>query len=133
MTHETLNPAGLAPAVGYSHAVVAGDGRTVYLAGQVASDREGNIVGKTWPEQFDVALQNLVTALAAAGGEPEHITWMQIFTSDVAAYRAARSQLGPIYRRHMGQYYPAMGLYGVTELADVGALVEITAIAVIPD
>ncbi|MFQ5523775.1 MAG: RidA family protein [Acidimicrobiia bacterium] len=133
MTHQIVNPEELAPAIGYSHAVVAGPGRTVYLAGQIAFDRELNIVGDTWAEQFDLALENLVTALRAAGGEPEHITWMQIFTSDVAAYRTARPELGPIYRRHMGQHYPAMGLYGITELADVGALVEITAIAVLPD
>jgi len=133
VTHQIVNPEELAPAVGYSHAVVAAPGRTVYLAGQIAFDREMNIVGETWTEQFDLALENLVTALRAAGGEPEHITWMQIFTSDVAAYRAARPELGPIYRRHMGRHYPAMGLYGVTELADVGALVEITAIAVVPD
>ncbi len=133
MTHQIVNPDELAPAIGYSHAVVARPGRTIYLAGQIAFDTELNIVGETWTEQFDMALGNLVTALRAAGGEPEHITWMQIFTSDVPAYRAARSELGPIYRRHMGQHYPAMGLYGVTELADIGAQVEITAIAVVPD
>jgi enamine deaminase RidA (YjgF/YER057c/UK114 family) len=33
----------------------------------------------------------------------------------------------------MGRHFPAMGLYGVAELADVGALMEVTAIAVIPD
>jgi enamine deaminase RidA (YjgF/YER057c/UK114 family) len=131
--HLIINPEELAPAVGYSHAVVAGPGRTIYLAGQIAFDREANIVGETWAEQFDLALANLVTALRAAGGEPEHITWMQIFASDVEAYRESRPELGPIYRRHLGRHYPAMGLYGVTELADVGALVEITAIAVLPD
>ncbi|HIE20999.1 MAG TPA: RidA family protein [Acidimicrobiia bacterium] len=131
--HLIINPEELAPAVGYSHAVVAAPGRTIYLAGQIAFDREANIVGETWAEQFDLALANLVTALRSAGGEPEHITWMQIFTSDVDAYRESRPELGPIYRRHLGRHYPAMGLYGVTELADVGALVEITAIAVIPD
>jgi enamine deaminase RidA (YjgF/YER057c/UK114 family) len=131
--HLIFNPEELAPAIGYSHAVLAAPGRTIYLAGQIAFDVEGRIVGETWAEQFDLALANLVTALTSAGGEPQHIVWMQIFTSDVPAYRVARPELGPIYRRHLGRHYPAMGLYGVTELADVGALVEITAIAVIPD
>lgn len=131
--HLVINPEELAPAVGYSHAVSAAPGRTVYLAGQVSFDDEARVVGETWTEQFDVALGNLVTALTAAGGKPGHIVWMQIFTSDVAAYRGARGELGPIYRRHMGRHFPAMGLYGVTELADVGALVEVTAIAVVPD
>jgi len=128
-----INPPEMAPAVGYSHAVVATPGRTIYLAGQIAFDKESHIVGDTWPEQFDLALGNLMTALTAAGGLPEHVVWMQIFTIDVPAYRAARPELGPIYQRHMGRHFPAMGLYGVTELADVGALMEVTAIAVIPD
>lgn len=128
-----INPPEMAPAVGYSHAVVATPGRTVYLAGQIAFDPESRIVGDTWPEQFDVALGNLMTALTAAGGLPEHVVWMQIFTIDVPAYRAARPELGPIYQRHMGRYFPAMGLYGVAELADAGALMEVTAIAAIPD
>jgi enamine deaminase RidA (YjgF/YER057c/UK114 family) len=128
-----VNPDELAPAIGYSHAVVAAPGRTIYLAGQIAFDVEARVVGETWVEQFDLALSNLVTALTSAGGEPEHLVWMQIFTSDVGAYRDSRSELGPIYRRHLGRHYPAMGLYGVTELADEGALVEITAIAVVPE
>ena len=130
--NQLINPDELAPAIGYSHAVLAAEGRTVYLAGQIAFDGEARIVGGTWADQFDLALSNLVTALTAAGGEPEHLVWMQIFTSDVAAYRAARPELGPLYRRHLGRHFPAMGLYGVTELADVGAVVEITGIAVIP-
>ncbi len=123
----------MAPAVGYSHAVVAAPGRTIYLAGQIAFDDKGVIIGSTWLEQFDVALGNLVAALTAAGGHPEHVVWMQIFTIDVPAYREARPELGPIYRRHMGRHFPAMGLYGIAELADVGALMEVTAIAVVPD
>lgn len=128
-----INPEELAPAVGYSYAAVAAKGQTVYLAGQVAFDAEANVVGETWAEQFDVALGNLVVALEAAGGRPEDLVWMQIFTSDVPGYREARPELGPVYRRHLGRHYPPMGLYGVMELADVGALVEVTGIAVIPD
>ncbi len=128
-----INPDELAPAIGYSHAVVAAPGRTIYLAGEIAWDREERIVGDTWVSQFDLALSNLVTALTAAGGEPQHLVWMQIFTSDVAAYREARAELGPVYRKHLGRHYPAMGLYGISELADVGALLEITGIAVVPD
>jgi len=131
--HLVFNPPELAKAVGYSHAVVAAPGRTIYLAGQIAWDEDSRIVGDTWPEQFDLALGNLITALEAAGGRPEHLTWMQIFTVDVAAYRASRPELGPIYRRHMGSHFPAMGLYGVTDLADVGALMEVPALAVVAD
>lgn len=128
-----INPDELAPAIGYSHGMLTSPGRTVYLAGQIAFDDQLRIVGDNWIDQFDLALSNLVTVLTAAGGEPEHLVWMQIFTTDVPAYRSARPDLGPVYRRHLGRHFPAMGLYGVTELADIGALLEITAIAVIPD
>lgn len=131
--HLLVNPPEMAPAIGYSHAVVAAPGRTIYLAGQIAFDENAVVIGDTWLEQFDVALGNLVTALTAAGGRPEHVVWMQIFTIDVPAYREARPQLGPVYQRHMGRHFPAMGLYGLAELADVGALMEVTAIAVVPD
>lgn len=131
--HVIISPPELAPAVGYSHGVVAAPGRTLYIAGQIAWDTEERIVGETWAEQFDAALANVVAVLTNAGARPEHLVWVQIFTADVPAYRAARPELGPIYRRHLGRHYPAMGLYGVTQLADEGALLEITAIAVIPD
>ncbi len=62
-----INPDELAPAIGYSHAVLAAPGRTAYLAGQIAFNREGQIVGDTWVEQFDLAMSNMVTALAGAG------------------------------------------------------------------
>lgn len=131
--HTLVNPDSLAPAIGFSHAAIAASGRTAYLAGQVAFDGDGRLVGDSWVDQFDRALANLVAALEACGGQPQDLVWMQIFTPDVTAYRDARSELGPVYRRHLGRHYPPMGLYGVSELADVGALVEVTGIAVIPD
>lgn len=131
--HTIIQPAGLSPAVGYAHGVLAAPGRVLYIAGQIAWDKKEQIVGTTWAEQFDVALGNLVSVLTAGGGRAEQITWMQIFTVDVAAYRAARTELAPIYRRHLGRHYPAMSLFGIAELVDAGALMEITAIAVIPE
>ena len=131
--HEVVDPAGLMQAVGYSHAIAAIQGRTVWVAGQIAANAEGAIVSETWAEQFDVALGNVVTCLRAANAEPYHVVSMQIFTSDIAAYRAATAELGPIYRRHMGRHFPAMALLGIAELVDVGAIVEIMAQAVVPD
>jgi enamine deaminase RidA (YjgF/YER057c/UK114 family) len=36
-----------------------------------------------------------------------------------------------VWGRHFGRHYPAMGLFGVTELADPDAVVELMGIAVI--
>ena len=67
---ERVNPPGLGRPSGFSHAVsVSGGGRLVFLAGQTALDAEGRIVGDGVVEQFERALSNLLSALAACGGE----------------------------------------------------------------
>jgi enamine deaminase RidA (YjgF/YER057c/UK114 family) len=129
--HEIVTAPGLAPPVGYAHAVVAAPGRTVFLGGQTALDPDGRIVGAGLVEQFDVAAGNVVAALRAAGGRPEDIVSMQIFVTDVAAYRSSLRELGPVWQAHFGRRYPATGLFGVTRLFDDEALVELMAVAVV--
>jgi enamine deaminase RidA (YjgF/YER057c/UK114 family) len=131
MEHRIVTAPELAPPIGYAHAVVAGPGRLVALGGQTALDRDGAIVGSTIPEQFDVAAGNLIAALRAAGGEPSDIVSMQIFVTDVPAYKTALGELAPIWQRHFGRRYPASGLFGVTRLFDDEALLELWATAVV--
>ncbi|TMD95490.1 MAG: RidA family protein [Chloroflexi bacterium] len=131
--HRLVDPAGIVPAVGFSHAVVAPPGRTVWIAGQIAVDAAGAVVGDTLVEQLDLALANVVTALRAAGAEPRHTVSMLLFTTAMEEYRASRRALGPVYRRHFGRHFPAMALLGVTELVEPAALVEVVTTAVIPD
>ena len=132
-THQFFNPEGLAAARGFSHAVVPANGRTVYLAGQVAMDIDGAVVGETFADQFRVALANVVTALAGAGGRPEHLVSLVMYATDVAAYRASLGEVGAAYRALVGRHYPAMALVGVTELVESKAMIEIIGTAVIPD
>jgi enamine deaminase RidA (YjgF/YER057c/UK114 family) len=126
---ELINSPALAAPIGFSHAARAGD--TVYLAGQTAQARDGTIVGETITEQFDVAAGNLMTALRAAGGEPEDLVMLQVFVTAVAEYRESLMPLGRVWRRHFGRRYPAMGLFGVTELFDPAAKVELMGVAVL--
>jgi enamine deaminase RidA (YjgF/YER057c/UK114 family) len=126
---ELVNSPDLATPVGFSHAVRAGE--TVYLGGQVAQAPDGAVVGETIVEQFDVAAGNLVTALRAAGGEPEDLVSLQVFVTAVSEYRRSLGELGDVWRRHFGRRYPAMGLFGVTELFDPAAKVELMGVAVI--
>ena len=84
-------------------------------------------------EQFDATCANVVTALTAAGGQPEHIAWMQVFTSDAEAYLGALPELGKVYRAHFGKHYPAMAWFEVKSLFDPEAIVEVMCIAVVPD
>jgi enamine deaminase RidA (YjgF/YER057c/UK114 family) len=122
-----VNPPELAAAAGFAHAVVSGS--TVYLGGQTAHDRDGRVQGDTIAEQFDLAAANLVTALRAAGGEPDDLVMLQVFVTDVDEYGAALAELGAVWRRHFGKRYPAMGLFGVTRLFDAAAKVELMGVA----
>ncbi|MFC9428147.1 RidA family protein [Streptomyces sp. NPDC056987] len=132
MSPERVNPAGLAPATGFSHAVVATGGRLVLLAGQTALDADGKLVGAALPEQFATALGNLLTALAAAGGAPGDLARVTVYATDVAEYRAHAAELGRIWRGLAGRDYPAMAVVGVVRLWDERALVELDGIAVLP-
>ena len=126
---ELINSPDLAPPAGFSHAVKAGD--TVYLGGQAAQAPDGSIVGETVIEQFDRAAANLMTALRAAGGEPNDLVSLQVFVTAVAEYRDSLPGLGRVWRRHFGRRYPAIGLFGVTELFDPAAKVELMGVAVL--
>jgi enamine deaminase RidA (YjgF/YER057c/UK114 family) len=121
--HRIVNPPELGAPSGFSHAVVA-DGRTVHLAGQIGA-------GATLVEQFDDASRRLLVALRAAGGEPEDLVSLQVFVTDVGAYRAALPAIGQVWRAHFGRHFPAMGLFGVRELFDPDAQVELMGVAVL--
>lgn len=131
--HAVINPATLAPAVGFAHAVVSTAGRTVWLGGQTGIDEGGSVVGPSLVEQFDRAAANVAAALAAADARPEHLVSMLICTTDLPAYRSVLPELGSAYRRHLGRHYPATALLGVAELFDRAALVELICVAVVPD
>jgi enamine deaminase RidA (YjgF/YER057c/UK114 family) len=124
--HRIVNPPELGEPSGFAHAVVAAPGRPVYLGGQTGT-------GDTVAAQFDSAAASLVTALRAAGGEPDDIVSLVIYTTDVDEYRAALEELGEVWRRHFGRRYPAMALVGVSALADPDARIELMGVAVVAD
>ena len=132
MSLHRHNPAELSPPTGFSHAVTATGSRLVFLAGQTALDTGGKVVGETLPEQFETALANLLSALAAAGGAPQDLARVTIYATDVADYRASAPELGRIWRRLAGRDYPAMAVIGVVRLWDEEALVELDGTAVLP-
>ena len=131
MALERVNPPSLARPSGFSHAVVADGGRVVFLAGQVALGPDGTIVGDTVTEQFERALANLLEALRAAGGGPEHLASLTVYAVDLGDYRAHGQQIGEAWRRLAGRDYPAMAAIGVSRLWEPAALVEIQGHAVI--
>lgn len=132
MSTERVNPPGLSPATGFSHAVVATGTRVVFLAGQTALDADGKVTGDTLPDQFRQALTNLLTALRAAGGTPADLARVTVYATDVAAYRTHAAELGRLWRESAGRDYPAMAVVEVVRLWDERAMVELDGFAVLP-
>jgi enamine deaminase RidA (YjgF/YER057c/UK114 family) len=126
-----INPPSLAAPSGFSHAVKA-TGTAVYLAGQTGMGQDGGIVTGGVVAQFEQALGNLLEALRAAGGAPEHLVKVTIYIVDVPLYRDHAAEIGAVWRRLAGRDYPAAAGIGVARLWDAEALVEIEGVAVLP-
>ena len=129
---KRVNPASLAKPSGFSHATVA-TGTTVFLAGQTGMDIDGHVVEGGVVAQFEKALANLLTALAAAGGQPRDLASMTVYIVDMDDYRANAREIGEVWRRLIGSDYPAMAGIGVSRLWDADALVEVQGLAVLPE
>ena len=112
--------------VGYSH--VALPGETLYLAGQVALDPEGRLVGPgDATVQTRQAYANLAAILEELGGGLADIVKLTTYLTDrssLAGFRAARDAVSP-------RPFPPNTLVIVEGLAQPAYLVEIEAIAVI--
>ncbi len=119
-----VNPPDLPEPVGFAHAVVAG--RTIHLGGQIGE-------GETLVEQFDSAAGRIVSAMRAAGAEPDQLVSLVVYTTAVDEYRASTRELGEVWRRHFGRRYPAMALIGVSALMEPDAKVELMGVAALPD
>jgi enamine deaminase RidA (YjgF/YER057c/UK114 family) len=133
MTLERINPAELGRPSGFSHAVSATASRMVFLAGQLGTGPGGQVVTGGVAAQFEQALANLLTALAAAGGQPADLVSLTIYLTDVEDYQAHSRQIGAAWRRLAGTDYPAMAGVGVTRLWTPEAVVEIQGIAAVGD
>jgi enamine deaminase RidA (YjgF/YER057c/UK114 family) len=131
MPRQRVNPPELGRPSGFSHAVV-GEGRTVFLAGQTALDASGKVVGEGVVAQFEQALTNLLAALRAAGGEPEHLASLTVYIVDMDDYRTHATEIGQVWKRLVGREYPAMAGIGISRLWDADALVEVQGFAVLP-
>jgi enamine deaminase RidA (YjgF/YER057c/UK114 family) len=127
-----VQPAGWAVPRGYANGVAA-RGTQVYVAGQIGWDAQCKLVGPGFLAQVEQALANVVAVVEAAGGTAAHLVRMTWYVTDMDVYRKSLRELGAIYRRVIGEHFPAMALVQVVSLVEPGAVVEIEATAVIPD
>jgi enamine deaminase RidA (YjgF/YER057c/UK114 family) len=129
---EFLNPPDLMKPVGFSHAALTRGGRTLFLSGQVAKDRDGRVVGKgDIVAQFRQVCENLNTLVKAAGGELTDVVKLTIYVLDAGEFKRQGKPIGVVYREYFGKHYPAMTLVGARDLYDAseGCLIEIEGFA----
>ncbi len=126
-----LNPSSLAPPPGYTHVVEVTSGRTIFIAGQIALDQSGKIIGlHNFRTQAQQVFENLKMALVAVGTDFTYVVKLNIYVVDI-------SQL-PILREVRDRYVnilnpPASTLVEVRRLARVEFLIEIEAVAHVPE
>ena len=117
-------PAAVGP---YSQGVVL-DG-WLWTCGQVALDpATGELVGSDAATQADRALQNIEAILKAAGSGPDQVVRVTVYLTNMDDFGAVNE----VYARHFSAPFPARACVEVSRLP-VGALVEIDAIAKVPD
>jgi enamine deaminase RidA (YjgF/YER057c/UK114 family) len=130
---QHLNPEGMHSNPAFSQAVIVlGAAKTVYIGGQDAVDASGQIVGKgDIALQTEQVLKNLETVLAAAGGSLQHIVKWNIYVVQGVDYSPGFAVFQRVWG-HRGQP-PAITVATVVGLANPDFLVEMDAIAVIPE
>lgn len=127
-----FDPDGMAPAIGFSYGSVAADGRLLHIAGMTGHGEDGSLPDGL-VEQFAAACRGVARVIAEAGGAPDDLVSMTIYTPVIAEYRAQLGPIGDAYRSVFGRHYPPMALLGISELFDPAALVEVVCVAVVPE
>lgn len=127
---DSFNPPDVwAPFGAFSMAVIQGDGQVVHLKGQVALDRDGNVVGKDdMRAQVRQVLENIRTVLAALGGTMGDIVSLTQYATDIELFM----QSGDVRQEFFTDPYPVTTTVEVSRLYHTDLMIEITAIAEIP-
>lgn len=127
---EFVNPRGLATPQSYTQVVTAGDGKMIFISGQVAFDESGQLVGPgDLGAQTRQVYLNLKTALAAAGATFADVVKL---TTYVVGYKPAdRLTINEVRNQYVSPHPPASTLVGVGALAREDLLIEVEAIAVV--
>ncbi|MBM4442304.1 MAG: RidA family protein [Candidatus Rokubacteria bacterium] len=131
---QPVNPPTLMKPAGFSHGYEVKSGRVLFVAGQVAKDADGKVVGAgDVVAQFRKTVENIREVVTAAGGHMTDIAKLTIYVLDVPGYKARLKDLGPVYRELFGKHFPAMTLVGAKDLFDAadGCVIEIEAVAVL--
>jgi enamine deaminase RidA (YjgF/YER057c/UK114 family) len=125
-----INPPELGTPPGYSQVVEVSSGRIIFIAGQTALDRAGNIVGKDdFAVQADQVFRNLGVALSASRCTAANLVKLTVFLTDMThlgLYREARNRF---FATVTPPAAPAVTLVEVSKLYGAEFMIEIEAIA----
>jgi enamine deaminase RidA (YjgF/YER057c/UK114 family) len=113
----------------YSHVVtVNGPGKTIYIAGQLARDVDGNLVGKgDIRAQMEQTFKNLDLCLKAVGATWADVVKTNTYVTDYPEF----SKHSDVRLRYLGVATPTSTTVQISRLADPDAMVEIEMIAVV--
>ncbi|OGK78822.1 MAG: hypothetical protein A2X52_12035 [Candidatus Rokubacteria bacterium GWC2_70_16] len=120
----TVKPFGI-----FSSAAWQPEGKVLHIAGQVAQDATGALVGKDdIRAQTRQVLENIRTVLAGVGGTMDDVARVTVYVTDMSGLAQIHEVRGQYFRRP----YPASTLVEVKRLVKPDYLIEIDAVAVIP-
>ena len=115
---------------GYSPAVVTKGGRVVWIAGHASiEDAEGNSLEGDFDGQTRQTFEDIAAVLSKSGGKLEDIVTMTVYLLD--ASNTAR--MAAIRKEVFAKDFPASAAITVTSFAHPSMLIEIQAIAVLPN
>jgi 2-iminobutanoate/2-iminopropanoate deaminase len=101
----------------------------VWLAGQVAIDESGAVIGNGDARtQARQCLSNLDAALRHVGGNADDVVKVVVYLTDITD----RAAVADARREYFGSHVPAATLVEVSALAVPGCIIEIEAVAVLP-
>lgn len=127
-----INPPELGRPPGYSQVVDVRGSRIIFIAGQTALNRDGNVVGKDdFAAQATQVFRNLTVALQSAGCTAANLVKLTVFLRDMgqlSAYREARNRF---FATVSPPAAPAITLVEVSKLYGPDFLIEIEAIAAV--
>lgn len=127
-----LNPPELGTPPGYSQIVDVRASRIIFIAGQTAVDRNGELVGRNdFTAQADQVFRNLSTALQSVGCTASDLVKLTVFLrdmSDLTTYREARNRF---FTTVTPPAAPAVTLVEVSKLYGPDFLIEIEAIGAV--
>jgi 2-iminobutanoate/2-iminopropanoate deaminase len=113
----------------FSMMKIQGAGQIVHLKGQLALDREGQVVGKDdMRAQVRKTLENIQAVLACVGGVMADIISLTQYAVDIEQFMAA----GDIRKQFFAEPFPVTTTVQIVRLYHPGLLIEIAATAEIP-